>query len=69
MKKHDWRNNYFHFGEWNGYQTCLMEWKCFNCGITKTIPDSKEKLITNDECKKIKLHSLNKKWFKKGRRR
>ena len=43
MKNHDWRNNHFHFGKWGEIETCLMEWRCNNCGNLITIPDSQEK--------------------------
>ena len=51
MKKHDWRNNYFSFGRWGGYETCLMEWKCFHCDEIITLPDGCDKPDNNSECK------------------
>jgi len=58
MKNHDWRNNHFHLGKWEGRETCLMEWCCFACGETKTIPDSQEKPEGGECYARIDLQKL-----------
>ena len=46
---HEWRNDEFFVGEWEGYTTCLQRYTCKRCDKTKTLPVG-AKLIDNTEC-------------------